>query len=162
MCGLGCGSAICFSPVKSSIACEYDLMKLRSREKNALAGKGVTYHADDNDTLEGSLFQYSGPSDPGSYHFHHKVIFNQPFASNDYMVQLTCNQGSGQSSIEDQITSRLKSVNVSYLDRDLTTEKIIFAGMGGTGQRWHNVNNYAEKEYFGAMPTRVWTKFETI
>lgn len=34
----------------------------------ALAGKGVTYQHDDNESLEGSLFQYSGPSDPGAYH----------------------------------------------------------------------------------------------
>ena len=35
--------------------------------KNALAGKSVTYNNDD-DSLEGSLFQYSSPSEPGAYH----------------------------------------------------------------------------------------------
>jgi len=38
-----------------------------SYSKNALQGKTISYQNDD-DNLEGTLFQYSGPSDPGSYH----------------------------------------------------------------------------------------------
>ncbi len=112
--------------------------------------------------MRGSADLTDERGEEGSLLFHHKVIFNQPFVSSDYMVQLTCNQGSGQNTTEEHLTTRLKGVNVSYMDNNLATEKIVYAGMPGTGSSHHNLNGYAEKEYYGTMPTRVWARFETI
>lgn len=112
--------------------------------------------------IQGSPDQEMGDSNPGNWVFHHKIIFPSTnlFSSSDYMVQLSCNQGSGQNSTEEHLTTRLKSVNVSYMDKNLNTEKTIYAGMNGTGDSLHNLNNYVASEYFAGMPTRVWARFE--
>lgn len=111
----------------------------------------------------GNIDDLNGSSDPGTWYFHHRVIFKEDFSSSDYMTLLSCNQGSGQNTIEGSVTARLKAVNVSYMDKNLPSERTIYAGMAaGTGNVAHNLNNYDIGEYFGGMPTRVWVRFEEL
>ena len=104
-----------------------------------------------------------GSSAGGQRVFHHKIIFptSQPFSSSDYMALLSCNQGSGQNT-EPSITTRLKIANVSYMDQNLPTEKIIYAGLAGSGESRYTLRHYVATEYFSAAPTKVWARFEEI
>lgn len=141
------------SSVPPSILCHY-----RSGWLNGVSGI-IPFRGSSSLSSENSNYL-------GSDQLHHRIIFNNSFDSPDFMVTLTCNQGSGQKGTDwgEAVTLHNKIVNVSYFDKNLNNEKIIFAGnsIADDDPTDGSLDTLTIGEFLGTSPTRVWAKFEPI